>query len=59
MNDISTEEGQKGVELENPESKEFSITLKPIDKNKKYTIAIPMAKEVELNDNNKILINLK
>jgi Domain of unknown function (DUF4179)/Family of unknown function (DUF5643) len=58
MNDISKGEGHKGVVLENPETKEFSITLKPIDKNKKYTIAIPMAKEVELDDNNKILINL-
>lgn len=59
MNDIAAWEGHKGAILENPETKEVSITFGPIDKNKKYTIGIPMTKEVKYNEENKIVVNLK
>lgn len=58
-NDIGIWEGHRGAILENPETNEFSITLGPIDKNKKYTIGIPMVEEIVYNEENKIVVKLK
>lgn len=59
MKDTCTWEGNAGPVLENMETKEVSYKLGPIDKNKKYTIAIPMAKELKYNEENKIFVKLK
>lgn len=59
MKDYDRWEGHPGAILENPDRNEFSMTLGPIDKTKKYTIGIPMTSEVRLDENKKIRINLK
>lgn len=59
MNDTAIWEGHRGVVLENPETKEFSMTLRAIDKSKKYTIAIPMANEIKYNEESKIVVKIK
>ncbi|GAB6168044.1 hypothetical protein JCM1393_05040 [Clostridium carnis] len=59
MKDFSRWEGHRGVVIENPETKEFSITLAPLDKNKKYTIAVPMTIDINPNNENRITVKLK
>ncbi|MGL5084721.1 MAG: DUF4179 domain-containing protein [Clostridium sp.] len=59
MNDTSGWEGHRGAIIENIDNKEFSMTLGPIDKNKKYTIAIPMINDIKFDEDNKIVVNLK
>jgi len=59
MNDTGIWEGHRGVVLENPETKEFSMKLRAIDKTKKYTIAIPMTDEVKYDEENKIVVKIK
>lgn len=59
MNDTAKWEGHRGVVLENPETKEFSITFGPINKSKKYTIAIPMVSEIKYNEESKIVVKIK
>lgn len=58
-NDIGIWEGHRGAIMENPETNEYSITLGPIDKNKKYAIGIPMVEETVYNEENKIVVKLK
>lgn len=59
MNDTAIWEGHRGVVLENPETKEFSMTLRAIDKIKKYTIAIPMTNEIKYNEESRIVVKIK
>ena len=59
MNDTSIWEGHTGPVIENIEKNEVSMTLGPIDKSKKYTIAIPMARDLKVDEASKITIKLK
>lgn len=59
MNDISRVEGGPMSVLEDVENQLVSITLGAIDKNKKYTIAIPVTTDLKLNEDAKVTINLK
>lgn len=58
-NDIGIWEDHRGAIMENPETNECSITFGPIDKNKKYTIGIPMVEETVYDEQNKITVKLK
>lgn len=58
MKDTAHKEGEAGSVLEDAENKVVSITLDAIDKNKKYTIAVPTTTDLKLDEDSKITINL-
>ncbi|MGL5330863.1 MAG: DUF4179 domain-containing protein [Peptostreptococcaceae bacterium] len=58
MNDISKGEGHIGAVLEDEKEKIYSIELDKIDESKIYKIAIPQTKDIDLNSEDKIRINL-
>ncbi|MEG1255325.1 DUF4179 domain-containing protein [Clostridium sp.] len=47
-----------GAVVENSGEKEVSVTLPALDKSKKYTIALPMILDLNINEDNKIRVNL-
>lgn len=59
MNDISIREGDIGTVLEDVENQVVSIKVGAIDKNKRYTIAIPVTTDLKLNEDSKITIKLQ
>jgi hypothetical protein len=58
MNDTAIWEGHIGAVVEDEKEGIYSITLDKIDPSKKYKIAIPMTKDIDLNSKYKIKINL-
>ncbi|WP_158540612.1 DUF4179 domain-containing protein [Romboutsia weinsteinii] len=59
MNDVAAWEGHIGAVLEDEKEGIYSITFDKIDTSKKYKIAIPMTKDIDLNSKDKIRINLE
>ncbi|MEG0306997.1 MAG: DUF4179 domain-containing protein [Clostridium sp.] len=47
-----------GPVVENSSEKEISVTLPPLDKSKKYTISLPRILDLNIDDSNKIRVNL-
>lgn len=58
MKDTARWEGHIGAVLEDEKEDIYSITLDKIDSSKKYKIALPMTKDVDINSDNKIKIDL-
>lgn len=58
MNDTMGWEGHIGAVLEDEEEKIYSIALDKIDKSKKYKVAIPQIKDIDLNSKDKIRIDI-
>jgi hypothetical protein len=58
MNDTMGWEGYIGAVLEDEKEKIYSITLDKIDKSKKYKIAIPQTKDINLDSKDKIRIDI-
>ncbi|MGL4107550.1 DUF4179 domain-containing protein [Clostridium sp. LP20] len=59
MNDIVKREGDSGAILQDEGNKLVTITLNAIEKNKRYTIAVPTTTDLKLDENSKITIKLK
>lgn len=59
MNDIAAWEGHIGAVLEDEKENIYSITLDRIDISKKYKIAIPQTKDIDLDSKYKIKVDLK
>lgn len=58
MNDTSIWEGHIGTVIEDEKEGIYSITLDKIDKSKKYKLAVPMTKDIDLDSKYKVKINL-
>jgi len=58
FNSYSYEGNSSGTVVENSSEKEVSVTLPALDKSKKYTIALPRMLDLNINDDNKIRVNL-
>ena len=50
MNDLCRREGQRGAAIEDEEKSLYSVTLDKADSNKKYKIAIPIIKDINLTN---------
>ncbi|MGL5331051.1 MAG: DUF4179 domain-containing protein [Peptostreptococcaceae bacterium] len=59
MNDTIINEGGMGAVLENEKEKIYSITLDKVDESKKYKVAIPQTKDMNLGGKDNIRIDLK
>lgn len=59
MNDIGSWEGHIGAVIEDDEEGIYSITLDKLDSSKKYKVAIPLTKNIDLNSKYKMRLNLK
>lgn len=59
MNDTAIEEGHIGSVIEDEKEGIYSITLDKIDASKKYKLAVPMTKDVDLNSEHKFRISLE
>jgi len=47
-----------GAIVEDSSRKEVSVTMGPLDKSKKYTIGLPKIRDINLDEVNKIRVNL-